>query len=245
MLKKLTIIAASIGVLACGADNGVLDPVEMDENAELHRTTNDAKVTYEIAITNLTTGQPLSPGVVFTHSSRTRFFRGKASEGLRNIAENGDPSVAVMELADNRGVRAVIATDAPVHRIGGPGPETLMTTITTGGNAKYLSLGLMLICTNDGVAGLDGVRLPVGSQTRVYYARAIDAGTEVNEETYASVVPPCFAIGPTSGPGDGNGRTAEDRRVRPHHGIKGVADLDPVLHGWRGPIAKVTVRRMK
>jgi hypothetical protein len=245
MLKKLAILIGTVGTLACGENGAVVDPVELDETADLHRASSNATQTYEITISNLTTGQPLSPGVIFTHSRRASFLRGRASEGLRSIAENGDPSVAAMELSGAKGVFDVVTTGAPVHRIGGPGPETLTTTITARGSARYLSLGLMLICTNDGVAGLNRVRLPRGYKAKTYYARAYDAGTEVNEETFATVVPPCFLIGPTSGPGDGNDRTAENGRVLPHLGIMGGADLDPALHGWAGPIASVTVRRMK
>lgn len=245
MLKKLAILAGAAGVIACGENNGVVDPVEVDETADLHRVSSNTTYTYEVTITNLTTGQPLSPGVIFTHRGRTSFLRGHASEGLRAIAENGDPSVAAMELSATKGVFDVVTTAAPIHRIGGPGPETLTTTITARGKARYLSMGLMLICTNDGVAGLNRVKLPRSYKAKTYFARAYDAGTELNEETYATIVPPCFAIGPTSGPGDGNDRTPEYRRIKRHRGIAGIADLDPELHGWRGPIAQVTVRRMK
>jgi hypothetical protein len=245
MSKKLAILAAVAGAIACSESDGVMDPAEIDEATSLSRASDNATHTYEITIENLTTGQPLSPGVIFTHYSRSSFFNGVASEGLRMIAENGDPGTAEMELSGTEGVFRVVTTDAPVHRVGGPGPTTLTTTITAGANARFLSLGLMLICTNDGVAGLDGVRLPGGHKAQTYYARAYDAGTEVNEETFATVVPPCFAIGPIAGPGDGNDRTAENGRVLPHPGIMGGADLDPALHGWSGPIARVTVRRMK
>jgi hypothetical protein len=244
MLKKLAVLIAAAGAVACSDSDNMVDPA-LDESADLHRYSNGATHQFEITITNLTTGQPLSPGVVFTHTRRSSFLRGEASEGLRLIAENGDPSVAAMELSEAKGVFDVVATDAPVHRVGGPGPETLTTMITARSSARYLSLAVMLICSNDGVAALDGVRLPRGSKPSVYYARAYDAGTELNEETSATLVDPCFAIGPTMGVADGNDRTATHSRVRRHRGIKGGADLDPALHGWKGPIARVSVRRIK
>ncbi len=245
MLKKLTLLVGVAGLLACSDNDSVVDPGELDDTASLHRTANAATHEYEVTITNLTTGQPLSPGVVFTHTRRNSFLRGKASEGLRLIAENGDPSVAVMELGDARGVADVVATSAPIHRVGGPGPDMLTTTISARANARYLSLAVMLICTNDGFTALRGVKLPRGYEPKTYYARAYDAGTELNEETSATVVDPCFAIGPTMGSADGNARTATDRRIRYHRGIKGGADLDPALHNWNGPIARVTVQRIK
>jgi hypothetical protein len=245
MFRKLALLIGTAGALACSDTDNVVDPVELDDTADLHRSSSRATHQYEVTITNLTTGQPLSPGVVFTHTRRNSFLRGKASEGLRLIAENGDPSMAAMELSDARGVADVVATDAPIHRVGGPGPATLATTVSARANARYLSLAVMLICTNDGIAALRRVRLPRGSKPRTYYARAYDAGTELNEETSATVVDPCFAVGPTMGSADGNARTATNRSVRYHRGIKGGADLDPALHGWKGPIARVTVRRIK
>jgi len=245
MLRKLAVLLGTAVALGCSENEGMVDPVALDEDAELHRYSNRSEHQYEITITNLTTGQPLSPGVVFTHTRYNSFLRGKASEGLRLIAENGDPSVAAMELSDAKGVAAVVATEAPVHRVGGPGPASLSTMITTRANARYLSLAVMLICTNDGVAALRGVRLPRGSKSQTYYARGYDAGTERNEETSTTIVDPCFAIGPTMGDADGNDRTATNNRIRYHRGIKGGAALDPTLHGWDGPIARITVRRIK
>ncbi len=134
---------------------------------------------------------------------------------------------------------------APVHRMGGPGPSTLTTTITARANANRLSLGLMLICTNDGFVGLDGVTLPGGSKPRTYYAAGYDAGTEVNDELSANVVDACPAIGPVPGAADGNGRTAEGGIVELHPGIQGGAGLDPAQHGWTEPVARITVRRIK
>jgi hypothetical protein len=30
-----------------------------------------------------------------------------------------------------------------------------------------------------------------------------------------------------------------------HHGIRGGADLDPAVHGWRDPVARISVERVK
>ena len=43
------------------------------------------------------------------------------------------------------------------------------------------------------------MRLPGGHREEVFYARAYDAGTEVNDEVAGSIVPPCFGIGPVTG----------------------------------------------
>jgi hypothetical protein len=102
----------------------------------------------------------------------------------------------------------------------------------------------MLICTNDGFAGLDGVRLPGGHGEAVYYAAGYDAGTEVNTEVASSIVPPCFGIGPVQGPVGGGDRTAENGTIHHHDGIRGDADLTSA-HAWEGPVARITVQRIK
>jgi hypothetical protein len=49
----------------------------------------------------------------------------------------------------------------------------------------------MLICTNDGFTGSDGLRLPSKlGQSAMYYMAAYDAGSEINTEDFADIVPP-------------------------------------------------------
>lgn len=202
---------------------------------------------YDVTITNLTTGQPLSPGVVATHTKRVGLFNlgQPASEGIRQIAENGDPSAAVATLAGTEGVAEVLATTAPIGVVGGTAfPASLTVRIGARANANHLSLAVMLICTNDGFAGLSAVRLPGGFRPETWYLPAYDAGTEANTEADGDIVPPCFGLGPVGGMG-GGGRTQEVGVVSRHPGIVGGAALVPVLHGWTGAIAKVTVRRVQ
>ena len=143
------------------------------------------------------------------------------------------------------GVDGVVATMAPVHRVDGPGSNSLSTTITARANANQFSLALMLICTNDGFVGLDGAKLPRGFQPDTYYASGYDAGTEANDELSANVVDACPAFGPVAGAADGNARVAEGGDVALHPGIQGGAFLDPTQHGWIDPVASVTVRRIR
>jgi hypothetical protein len=246
MLRKSFTLIGLVAAAACGETDQLVDPA-LKLDAGVNNAADAASHEYEITITNLTSGQPLSPGAIATHTSRASFFSAgeAASEGLRLIAEGGDPSTAAAELTATEGVDEVLATMAPVHRVGGPGPSSLTTTISARANATQLSLALMLICTNDGFVGLDGVTLPQGSKARTYYAAAYDAGTEVNDEMSETIVDGCFAIGPTSGAADGNDRTAEGGVVRAHPGIQGGGALDPMQHGWTDPVARVTVRRIK
>jgi hypothetical protein len=103
----------------------------------------------------------------------------------------------------------------------------------------------MLICTNDGFTGLDGVALPGGFQPATYHSAGYDAGTEANDERSASIVDPCFVIGPTTGPADGNGRTATNGNITHHPGIQGGAGLDPDAHGWEDAVARITIQRVR
>jgi Spondin_N len=250
-VRTLSLVAlATLTLAACGETDAVTAPAALSleaatATAESHESSTK---TYRVTVANLTTGQPLSPGVFVTHSRRVSLFtaRTEASAGIRAIAEDGDPSVAAMALTGMSGVHSVVTTGAPVGIVGGTAfPSTLSFEIEAGGDARFLSLSLMLICTNDGFAGLDGVRLPRGFNDKaVYYADGYDAGTEQNDEIAGSIVPPCFGIGPVTGLVGGAGRMAEDGVVRHHRGIMGIADLTSA-HDWDGPVARVTVRRIK
>jgi hypothetical protein len=204
--------------------------------------------TYQVTIENRTTGQPLSPGVIATHTRRTSFWRvgARASEGLRLIAEDGNESVALAELRAMPGVFEVISTMAPIGRQGGPPvfPTSRTFTIRAGGNANRLSIAVMLICTNDGFTGTSAVRLPRGFKAKTYQVGAWDAGSEQNNEKWDQIVDPCGAIGPVPAAPDGNGRVATSDVVRVHQNIQGVGDLSPAAHGWRFPVAAITVRRI-
>jgi len=161
------------------------------------------------------------------------------------IAENGDESVAVAELARQTGVFQVVDVNLPTGRVGGPLPASRTFRIDAAANANRISLAVMLICTNDGFTGLDGAELPGGFKPVIYHAAGYDAGTEANDERSASIVDPCFVIGPTTGPADGNARTPTDGVIAHHPGIQGGAELDAAAHGWEDPVARITIQRVR
>ncbi len=117
-------------------------------------------------------------------------------------------------------------------------------------SAKYLSLVSMLICTNDGFAGVDGARLPnkVG-RSATFYANSYDAGSEINTEDFADLVPPCPILSGVmtdkTGAGMSNPDLAEGGVVMPHPGIQGTADLTVGSHSWSDPVAKVEITRVR
>ncbi|MFN0177856.1 MAG: spondin domain-containing protein [Gemmatimonadales bacterium] len=200
---------------------------------------------YQVTINNLTHGQPLSPAAVVVHSEGVSLFKvgGAASEGIRQIAENGDPSYLVTQMTGRDGVADAQATTAPVHRIGGPGATSLTFQVMARGQANRLSLATMLICTNDGFTGLDGVRLPGGFRPVSYRTNAYDGGTEANSELDGDIVPPCFGIGPTTGTG-GGGRTATNEPIAMHPGIVGGEALTSA-HQWQEKVTSVTIVRIR
>jgi hypothetical protein len=255
-LRSTSVVLVAVGALfsaACMENSGMTDPTVARGNVvtsgpELGAANaNEAAThTYEITVTNLTTGQPMSPGVFVTHTKQQSLFSvgAAASEGIRLIAESGDPSTAVAAVTGQPGILDVQSIAAPIHRIGGPGPNSLTFQITARADANRFSFAVMLICTNDGFTGLDGVKLPGGFAPATFYTKAYDAGTEMNDEAESSIVPPCFGIGPVSGPSGGGGRTATSGAIAAHAGIQGGGVLDPAQHGWSDPVTKVTVQRL-
>ncbi|MEO6447037.1 MAG: spondin domain-containing protein [Gemmatimonadaceae bacterium] len=241
-MKVLAAITLAVGLAACSADQPSA-PRALDLTPA-----NDVRAaqvyTYEVTITNLTTGQPMSPGILVTHGPRVSLFKmgSIASAGITDIAENGSPATAFSMLSGAPGTYDAVTTAAPAHRIGGPGPSSVMATITSDAEHRLISAAVMLICTNDGFAGVHDFALPTDDNPVTVYAYAYDAGTERNSERDGDIVPPCFGIGPTSGTG-GGGHMAEQRRVRAHPGINGDRDLSPSLHAWSGAVAMISIQR--
>jgi Spondin_N len=216
----------------------------------------DAPVaTYEVTITNLTEGQPLTPPVVATHRAATSVFTvgQPASFELKEIAENGNLAPMIAALASDKHVADSSAASAPLVPAGLPGSamfgDSVTLTVTASEGAKFLSFASMLICTNDGFTGVDSLRLPthVGDGVTVRSA-GYDAGTERNTEDFADIVPPCQGlVGVSSGePGTGtsNPTLAEGGVIHHHPGIIGGADLVPGVHGWTDPVAEIAVERV-
>ncbi len=209
--------------------------------------------TYDITITNLTSGQPLTPPVVATHRTRVVAFEvgTPASFEVKEIAENGN----VVPLRDTFAADKHVWMSTVVFPPPGFPPPILpggsiSFTISATQSAKFLSFVSMLICTNDGFTGLDSLRLPKGvGESVTVSTQAYDAGTEINTEDFADIVPPCQGlVGVMSGdPGTGmsNPTLAEGGVITMHTGIVGGNDLLPFpdIHGWVGPVAEVTITR--
>ena len=224
--------------------------------------------TYEVTIENLTastptagppaTGQWFTPPLVATHRQPTSLFTPgePASFELKEIAENGKLGPMKEALSADEHVDEFVVAAAGAPPPLAPGNEVTVGLSGDRGR-KYLSFVSMLICTNDGFTGVDTLRLPkrVGDEV-VVETNAYDAGTELNTEDFADLVPPCQALNGVSSDDAGVGTSdpdlAENGVVHAHPGINAADDTDPddgdddltqADHGWTDPVGRITVKR--
>ena len=257
------VVQVAAGLLVDGTGEGLGDGVDGNDVPYLDRfpylASPHAGVpalrSYEVTITNLTSGQPLTPPVVATHGQPLSVFQvgEPASFELKEIAENGN-NVPLLDLlgADSKVSTVQQAGPPPLVPSADPGgtgfPDSVTFTITANQGAKYLSFASMLICTNDGFTGLDSQHLPkrVGESVTVF-TNGYDAGTELNSEDFADIVPPCQGLIGVSSEDAGTGMSdpslAEGGGIMAHPGILGGVDLIPGTHGWMGAVTQVEIER--
>lgn len=222
---------------------------------------------YRITITNLTGGQPMSPPIVATHRNQGALYHlsEAASVGVREIAENGNNGPMLDDLRLRR-VRGSIfdyqqltsspMLPGPLVPAGRPGSSTFPARVTGRiradlRRAPRISFVSMLVCTNDGFTGVDGVRLPTRrGRSITVEAVAYETRTEQNTQSFADIMPPCQGlIGARSpsgaqGTATSNPSLAETGVIIPHPGIAPGGELDPSIHGWGNPVSKITIRRV-
>ncbi len=211
--------------------------------------------TYSITITNLVSGQPLTPPVIAAHDGQTSVLVGgaAASEGVKELAENGNNAPLVEALEGEAGVSGIAQGASPILSGGVPGAAELPTVVVleliAGASAKRFTFLAMMICTNDGIAVVDSKKLPKNvGQKLVYEAKAYDVGTEINTEVLGDMVPPCQGlVGVTSdaeGVGASDPLLAENGVIAPHPGILGEADLDAIVHAVGATPALLVIERI-
>jgi hypothetical protein len=97
--------------------------------------------------------------------------------------------------------------------------QTLVNSISfiIGANQNdRLSLIMMMMCTNDGLAGLDSAKLPENLyETKTYNVFAYDAGVEKNTELSADIVDPCGLMAPRAANGQPQVSTSDGNRNSP------------------------------
>ena len=239
--KKLTLsLLAAFGLAA----TTIAPQVAFGDNNEIQ---------YKVTITNLTSGQPMTPPVLATHTRKVNVFSlgEDSSAEIQAIAENGNNEPLVSALSSSFQVQQVIQGTAPLIPDGNPGAVPFESSATfyinARGRARYLSIAAMLICTNDGFTGVDSIRLP--SKKKTVYAVAYDARSEKNTEDFADMVPPCQPLTGVSsddaGVGASNPLLAEEGFIIPHPGIAGDNDLQGNVHNWADPVAKIVIERVR
>jgi hypothetical protein len=218
--RRIPVLALSSSVLAATALAGA--------------AAAQSDATYRVTIANLASGQPLTPPVVVLHDAQTSIVEAgaPASEGIAQIAENGNPQVLVDALAGDENVGAVVVGDHPIVAGGAPGAAEMpsVASIEISGSGDRISVASMLICTNDGFSIVHDEALPAEvGESVTFFSHAYDAGSETNTEAFADLVPPCQGLVGVTGDAEGTGMSnpdlAENGVISPHAGITGAGDL--------------------
>jgi len=188
---------------------------------------------YSVTITNITPGQLLTPALVFSHDGAAMpFFMGgqPASMELEKLAEGG----MTMPLLHKMMAAGVVTDYASVGGLIGPGESA--TVMLMADEHGYIGLGSMLLPTNDGFIGANGIPVPDDEGASSVLLPAMDAGTEDNDELLMHIPGPFGGEAVSAMGGEGF--------VHVHSGIHGVGDLMAPKTDWNNPVVKVTVKRV-
>lgn len=235
--RILLLLPLAALVAGCHSDNDDDDAI------------GDRSFSYQITVTNLTAGQPLSPAAVVIHGTNWQAFTlgEPASVALETLAEEGDNSDFVAAADNDSNVLTAVSGQGPIT----PG-ATAQATATVQAQSTaglYLTWASMPINTNDALAALDGVSLEdIGvGQSQTYFTVSYDAGTEANSETADTVPGPA-----ATGLAEGFNAARDDLRnaVYVHAGV--VTQDDGLatstlgdIQRWDNPIARVQIERLQ
>ena len=192
--------------------------------------------TFDVTITNVTQNQTFTPILVASHSDKVSLFVAgdPAIEELEILAESGNPGPLTALLESDGEVGEVTDSGAPL----GPG-ESITISVATSGKFNNVSVAAMLVPTNDAFVAVNGVRGPKRKDALVIDALAYDAGSELNDESCASIPAGGGCVGEGLSLADGEGF------VHVHPGIHGIGDLSKAVYDWRNPVARVRIVRSK
>ncbi len=205
---------------------------------------------FEITLTNLTmgehgmSGQTFSPAIFAAHPAGIKLAAPEqpASPALVALAEGGDTSGLAI-LAEAAGANIMIAMNADgTRRYTMPGQSTTVTVTADMINSS-LSMGSMLVSTNDAFIAVLDVPLfdedgmPVSAELELM---TYDAGSEDNTEM-ASDIPGPLGLDEVADPAGSNARVPTvDGVIMPHEGIQGVGDVSEAF-AWAEPVAMLTI----
>ena len=193
-----------------------------------------AESALNLTVRNVTGGQPLTPPIAVVLEPGTSILPQSSEEldGLEELAEAGQQEALAASLAAISGVKEVVSFDPPPIL---PGEEHTVS-ITAAEPGDRVSVITMLACTNDAIAYGNVVVPEDGNLPAMSSGRVLDAGTEANDETEATVA--CFG---QEGGGVSNLDEADGEGViADHPGITGDADLSS-QHAWQGPAMELVL----
>jgi len=174
-----------------GTDGGGTDGGGTDGGGATAATAGSFQVTF----TNMTQGQLFTPPVVAIHDPSVHLFQigEPSSNEIQVIAEmgNNDPLVAFA------GANPDVVSAAGVAGAGPFGPgESVTIDLNTTEDGQVFSAVNMIICTNDGIAGVDSTALPEGTDPVVIMSLPYDAGTSANVADVLTMYPPPCRLDP-------------------------------------------------
>ncbi len=190
--------------------------------------------TYHVTITNTTANHVITPPAVIAHNRHFKLFKvtEAASAGLVVMAESGNVTPLLNELAGNTNVSATMSTLDQTPPVILPGQS--ITVEIKAPNRTYFTVAGMLATSNDAFTSVT-LKAPKKNRYANAMAMTYDAGSEDNNELCIDIPgPPC---GGTNAPIEGDG----EGFVTIHNGIHGVGDLVPANLDWRGPTAMVRI----
>ena len=178
--------------------------------------------TVTLELTNLTHGMYFTPRLAAAHGAEFSIFQvgEAASPGLRTMAETGSPMVLAGEVPESAVFAVDVNGDSPtiqdgVPRILSPGSSSTITLEDVPDDGVLLSLGAMLMPTNDAFVGMDSFAVPDGAGNYEMFLNAYDAGTEANTEL---VLPePLRAIPECSSNADEENASCNNNSYVPFH----------------------------
>ena len=235
-MRLCAVIVGSFLLYACDNDDPVSPPPPPPP---------PAMASFAVTVVNLTNAQPLSPAAVMAHQSGYSIFAigSPASAGLEEMAEGGDNTALLAEAGADA---MVVVTGSGAAPIGPAGSETVTLDMLDSERAGLqVSVGTMLVNTNDAFSGLNGVSvaaMAVG-ETLQFDAIAYDAGTEADTEMAIHIPGP-------AGGGEGFNAARDDvaDQVAMHAGVvsqdDGLATSDLTeQHRFDNPVVRIRIER--
>ncbi len=237
--KTTLALLLSAGVLAaCDNDDSPLPPPPPPPPP--------AMATFDVTVSNLTNGQPLSPVAVVAHIDGYNVFTlgTAATAGLELLAEGGDNADLVAEADADANV---LATASGGAAIGPAGEETIQFEVLASDVANLrISAVTMLVNTNDAITVLDAADVSGLAAGDTWSTRTIayDAGTEADTEQAVHIPGP-------AGGGEGFNAARDDEadRVSMHSGVvsqgDGLTTSDLTgQHRFDNPVASIRIERI-